>query len=186
MEILTVFLIAIGLSFDTFAVSASCGLILQQSKLRQSLKIAIVFAICQGIMPAFGWLVGSEIKQYVEAYDHWIAFILLFFIGLKMIIESLKKNNEKCFDPLKLKVLIGLGLATSIDALIIGISLAFLHLNIIFSLLIIASVTFLISILGLQIGKKAGNKFGKKMETIGGIILILIGIKIIIEHIFLS
>ena len=127
MEILTILLIALSLSFDTFAVSISSGLILKQIDFYKASRIAIVLAIFQGVMPVIGWLIGIGIKDYAERFDHWIAFTILGLLGVKMIYESFKSNPEdRQFNPLDLKVMIGMAIATSIDALIVGFSFALL------------------------------------------------------------
>jgi len=185
MELLTLFFIAIGLNFDSFAVSISTGLVVKHIKFRQATKIALVLAFFQALMPVIGWFIGSQVKDYISNYDHWIAFGLLSIIGVKMIIESLKKEKEeekKDFNPFKPIVLIGMAIATSIDALIVGVSFAFINVNILFSAGLIGVLTYIVAMLGMLFGKKAGKWFGKKMEIIGGSILIIIGIKILLEH----
>lgn len=183
VEILTVFLLAIGLSFDTFAVSVSSGVILPQIRFRQAIKIAIVLALFQGVMPIIGWAIGSGFKQYIEQIDHWVAFLILLVLGSKMIYESFSDDPDKpASNPLELKNRISIAFATSIDALIIGFGLSIIHLGIIESATIIGIVTFIVSMLGLLFGKKIGIRFGKRMEILGGIILILIGAKILFEH----
>jgi putative Mn2+ efflux pump MntP len=134
-------------------------------------------------MPILGWFLGSRISVYIESVDHWIAFGLLSFVGIRMIHESLKKNpNGEEFDPSKGSNLILLSIATSIDAFAIGLSLAVLNVSILYPSIIIGIVTGILSVIGIQLGNKLGIKFGKRMEVIGGVILILIGIKILIEH----
>jgi putative Mn2+ efflux pump MntP len=187
MDILTMIIIAIGLSFDSFAVSVCSGIIKKQIVLTDALKIAFFLAFFQAIMPFIGWLFGSEIKTYAEAFDHWIAFGLLILLGGKMIIGSSRpssRNNP--VDPLKLPVLIGLSIATSIDALVVGISFGFLKIKILLAMLIIGGITFFVSMLGILCGKKTGTRFGKKIEILGGIILIGIGIKILVEHLMIE
>jgi manganese efflux pump family protein len=184
MELVTLILIAIGLSVDSFAVSLSCGLIMCEITFRKAARIAFSMAFFQALLPLIGWFIGSKIASYVVVYDHWIAFGLLTIIGGKMIAESLgtEEENKKKANPLDFKYLIGISLATSIDAFIIGISFAFIKVNLFFSTFIIGFTTFFFSMLGILFGKKTGVKFGKKMETAGGIILFLIGLKILIEH----
>ncbi|MBN2892088.1 MAG: manganese efflux pump [Bacteroidales bacterium] len=182
MEILTLFLIAISLSFDSFAVSVSTGLIENTIKFWQGVRIAIVFAFFQATMPVIGWFMGKGIEKYISQYDHWIAFGLLTIIGLIMIRESFKKEEAKTFNPLKFTTTIGMGIATSIDALVVGVSLAFVTKNIFLMILIIGSVTFLASMIGMLLGKKVSGKLGKRMEIMGGIILISIGIKILVSN----
>jgi manganese efflux pump family protein len=182
MHILTIFIIAIGLSFDTFAVSVSSGVILPRITFREGIRIAIVLAFFQALMPLIGWGAGKGIVSYARDLDHWIAFILLSGLGAKMIYESFGKDDDRKLNPLQLKVRIGMAIATSIDALVVGFSFAFLEYRIMMSTIIIGFVTFLVSMLGLLFGKKVGARLGKRMEIIGGIILIAIGIKILIEH----
>ena len=187
MEIFTIFILAIGLSFDSFAVSVSSGLVLPEFKLSNLLKISFSLALFQGGMPVIGWLCGFLIKDLITEIDHWVALILLTFIGLRMIISnSGKKKEDKIFDPLKLSILIGLSIATSIDALVVGVNFGLLKTNIILAAVIICIITFLISFAGIIIGYKTGKHFGKSLEIIGGIILICIGLKIFIEHQFIQ
>jgi len=186
MGIITIVLIAFGLSFDTFAVSVSSGLILRGINFFNAMKFAFVLAFFQGIMPMLGWLIGSGVKKYMMDYDHWIAFILLTVLGAKMIYESFQSEEErKPINPMRLSVMISMAIATSIDALIVGLSFAFFELNIYFTVILIGAVTFFVSMLGILFGKKAGARLGKRMEVVGGLILIAIGLKILIEHQFL-
>ena len=183
MEVITLLLIAVGLSFDTFAVSVSTGLVISQIKFLQAVRVAIILTIFQTIMPFIGWLTGRQIEQVLSNYDHWIAFILLSLLGLKMIYESFNKEGRKNdSDPLKLSIITGIAIATSIDALIAGVSFAFTATRIYLAMGIIGVITFLASMLGMLFGKKVGNILGRKMEIVGGIILIGIGLKILVEH----
>ena len=183
MGIITIFLIAIGLNFDSLAVSISAGLVVKHIRFSQAARIAFVFAFFQGLMPFIGWFIGSQIKDLIKDYDHWIAFTLLFLIGAKMFYESFKKEEDKKpFNPLKLMVMVGLAIATSIDALVVGVSFAFIDINIYLALAIIGALTFIVAMLGMLLGKNAGSLFGKKMEIVGGLILIGIGAKILFEH----
>jgi manganese efflux pump family protein len=186
MHFVTILLIAIGLSFDTFAVSVSSGVVLPKITFREGIRIAIVLAFFQALMPLIGWGAGKGIVTYAKEIDHWIAFILLLGLGAKMIYESFSNKEGEKFNPLNLKVRIGMAIATSIDALIVGFGFAFLEYRILYSTCIIGSITFIVSMLGLLFGKKVGAKLGKRMEIIGGIILIGIGVKILVEHIFMS
>ncbi len=183
MGVFSIFLIAIGLNFDSLAVSISAGLVVKNIRFNQAAKIAFVFAVFQGLMPFIGWFLGLQVRDLIKDYDHWIAFTLLFIIGARMIHESLKKEEDKkTLNPLKLFVMISMAIATSIDALVVGVSLAFTEVNIIITIAIVGISTFLVSMLGMLLGKKAGSMFGKKMEIVGGIILIGIGVKILFEH----
>lgn len=183
MEYLTIFLIALGLSADSFAVSISAGLSVSNMKFLQGVKIAFVLAFFQASLPAIGWLIGSGLEKYIAKYDHWIAFFLLSGLGIMMIIESFKAEEEKKnFNPLKFLTMLGMGLATSIDALIVGFTLAFVTEKIILTIFVIGAITFLVSMLGMLFGKKISGKFGQRMEIIGGLILIGIGVKTLISH----
>jgi len=183
MELLTIFLIAIGLSFDTFAVSISSGLILRKIDFFNATKIAITLAVFQAVMPVLGWLAGSGIRNYAESFDHWIAFGILASLGGKMIYESFLTDPEnRSFNPLEFKVMIGMAIATSIDALIVGFSFALLNFKILISIGIIGAVTYIVAMLGMLFGKKIGARTGRRMEILGGVMLICIGLKILIEH----
>jgi manganese efflux pump family protein len=185
MEILTIVLIAISLSFDTFAVSISSGLILKKIDFINATKIAITLAAFQAMMPLIGWLAGSEIKKYAENFDHWIAFGILGLLGGKMIYESFKSDpGDRPFNPLNIKVLIGMAIATSIDALVVGFGFALLNYGILTSVGIIGAVTYIVAMLGMLFGKKIGSRMGRRMEMLGGIMLILIGLKILLEHLY--
>jgi manganese efflux pump family protein len=182
MHIFNILLIAIGLSFDTFAVSVSSGVILPRITFREGVRIAIVLAFFQAMMPIIGWGLGKGVVSYAKELDHWIAFVLLSGLGLKMIFESFGKETSEKINPLQLKVRISMAIATSIDALVVGFSFAFLEFRILTSTFIIGSVTFIVSMLGLLFGKNVGARLGKRMEIVGGLILIGIGIKILLEH----
>lgn len=183
MHLLEILLIAIGLSFDTFAVSVSSGLYIREIQFLQAVKIAVVLAFFQAIMPLAGWLGGIQIEKYISEVDHWIAFGLLALLGLKMIIDSLSANRDNKLNPLMLRVLIMMAIATSIDALVVGLSFAFIKTNIVSAILIIGFVTFIFSMTGMLAGKKVGGKLGTRMEILGGIILIAIGLKVLVSHI---
>lgn len=182
-ELLSIILIAIGLSMDALAVSITSGITIDCLRIKHAARIAFFFGAFQALMPILGWLAGIGLKQYVEAFDHWIAFGLLLFIGAKMIYEAvwIKEVEKKC-DPLNITILLGLAVATSIDALAVGVTFAFLKVPIITPAVIIGLITFIISFCGVFIGSKMGDRLGSKMEVIGGIILIGIGIKILLQH----
>jgi len=187
MEIVTIFLLAIGLSFDSFAVSVCSGLNLPHIRFFQAVKIAIFLALFQAFMPLVGWLVGNSMKSLIEPVDHWIAFGLLSLIGGKMIIESfIDSEVREIKNPLNIRVILLLSLATSIDALAVGFSFATMLNKILIAVLIIGSVTFVASMLGILLGKKTGPKVTRYAEIIGGLILIFIGTRILILHIFAS
>jgi len=183
MEIITIFLLAIGLSIDSFAVSVCSGLNLPHIRFVQASKIAIFLALFQAAMPLIGWLVGNSMKSLIEPVDHWIAFGLLSLIGGKMIIESLiSTESREIKNPLEIKVILMLSVATSIDALAVGFSFATLLDKIVIAVVVIGAVTFIASMLGILLGKKTGPKFNRYSEIAGGLILIFIGTKILIEH----
>jgi manganese efflux pump family protein len=185
MDFLTIFFVSIGLSFDSFAVSVCSGLSLPQIKFMQAAKIAFFMAVFQAVMPLIGWLVGNSMKSLIEPIDHWIAFGLLGLIGSKMLIESFSKPEEREIkNPLDLKVILMLSLATSIDALAIGFGFATLLSKILCAVLIIGSVTFIASMLGILLGKRTSSSINRYAEITGGLILIFIGVKILIEHLF--
>jgi putative Mn2+ efflux pump MntP len=185
MGYLEIFLTGIALAMDAFAVSICKGI--KMPKLRKShiVIIAIFFGGFQMLMPLIGWLLGSQFVQYISKFDHWIAFALLAFIGVKMAIESFKHEEEeccKCDSKLDLKELVVLAIATSIDALAVGITFAlYPDINILPSISIIGIVTFIICAGGVVIGHKFGAKFKSKAELLGGIVLVIIGLKLLIE-----
>jgi len=184
MEIVTILLLAISLSFDSFAVSVCSGLNLPHIRFLQAAKIAVFLALFQAFMPLIGWLLGNSIKSLIEPVDHWIAFGLLSLIGGKMIIESfISSESREIKNPLHIKVILLLSVATSIDALAVGFSFATLIEKILVPVIIIGIVTFIASMLGILLGKKTGPTFNKYAEILGGLILIIIGSKILIEHI---
>jgi putative Mn2+ efflux pump MntP len=186
MDIFTVLVLAIGLSMDSFAVSVSCGLAEQNVSFTHAMKIAFSFAFFQGMLPIVGWLMGTSIKIYVENIDHWIAFFLLAYLGGKMIYEGLTMPaDKKESDIYSFRHIMTLSIATSIDALVVGFSYALAATEKIFGgALVIGGVTFFFSMLGIRIGKDVGGRFGSKVEILGGLILIGLGFKILIEHIY--
>ena len=175
--------IALGLSFDTFAVSLSYGVIRNRILFRQAIWIASVLAVFQGGLTVAGYFLGSIISNVLTTTDHWIALGLLAFLGIKMIVEGLKKTKDKeTKDFSKTIVLLTIALGTSIDAFAVGISLALLDVIIWKSGILIGIVTFLASMTAIRIGKSAGERLGNKVEITGGLLLIAIGLKIFIEH----
>lgn len=188
MEYLIEFLLlGVGLAMDAFAVSICKGLAMRKVNKKQAFVIALFFGGFQAIMPTVGWFLCKGFQNYIEAFDHWIAFALLAFIGAKMIVETLSEKEEdvvveKMDPPLDMKEMLMLAIATSIDALAVGISLAALDRPIVESATIIGVVTFIISIVGVYIGNFFGNRYKKRAELAGGIILVLIGVKILCEH----
>lgn len=188
MSIISIVLIALGLSMDAFAVSMSNGCIMVKLKIKMALRISLFFGLFQAIMPIIGYLSTSAFKVYIEKFDHWIAFGILSLIGVKMLIEAfaIEKVENKKPDYESLVILLGLAIATSIDALAVGITFSLLGANIFVSSFIIGVITFILSFLGVFFGCKFGTIFKKKVEIVGAITLILIGLKILIEHLLLE
>ena len=183
MKILEILLIGISLSMDAFAVSICKGFSISKINLKKSTLVGLYFGIFQALMPAIGYFLGSVFANFIISIDHWVAFILLFLIGSNMIIEALKSNGENNLNSsLDFKSMLILAIATSIDALAIGITFAFLNVNLILAITLIGFTTFLISIIGVNIGHKFGSKYGKNSGILGGIVLIIIGLKILLEH----
>ena len=180
MSIPRIVLIAISLAMDAFAVAISKGLSSKKFDINKALLVGAYFGFFQGLMPLIGYFVGSTFQKFITSVDHWVVFALLLLVGIGMILESFKNEEEN--DDLGFKIMLVLSFATSIDALAIGISFSFFEINIYLSALIIAFITFIISFIGFIIGNRFGNKYEKISKVIGGIILILIGIKILIEH----
>ena len=184
MTTLEIWLLAVSLAIDCFTVSVTSGIILRRIHWQTFLKMAFFFGFFQALMPLIGWFGASRFNHLIESYDHWIAFGLLAFLGIRMI-------REQCsFDPTSLKVILTMAVATSIDALAVGISFAFTGFNAVgqlFSpLLIIGFASFVLSIAGNLIGIFFGKRFNLRMELFGGLVLIGIGVKILIEHLFLN
>lgn len=189
LEIITILLIAVSLAMDAFAVSISNGVCVRGFCRRDAIRQATYFGVFQCLMPVIGWILGSSVKDYIEAVDHWIAFVLLALIGINMIRESFKGNDEdmaSCNVGLGHKTLLVQAIATSIDALAVGISFALLNVNIIQAGIVIGVVSFVISCIGAWIGQTIGGKLQSKAEILGGVVLILIGTKILVEHVFLG
>ena len=183
----TLLLMGVGLSMDAFAVSICKGLSMRKVNKKQCLVIGLFFGGFQALTPFIGWVLGSQFEQYITSIDHWIAFILLGFIGGKMVVEAIREKDEavevgKMDPPLDLKEMFILAIATSIDALAVGITFAFLQVPIVEAVSIIGITTFVISVIGVYVGNFFGNRYKKKAELAGGIILILIGVKILLEH----
>jgi len=185
MDIPTVLLIAVALAMDSFSVSVTSGLFLKSPKIRDALKIGIFFGFFQAFMPLIGWLGALTLIRFISEFDHWAAFFLLLLIGCKMIRESItRKDGDSRTNMLSWAVLLTFSVATSIDALAVGLSLAFLRFPILSSAIVIGVVTFLLSFFGLYLGNRIGKFFERKVEMIGGVILILIGARILLEHLF--
>lgn len=181
MDILTILLIAIGLAMDAFAVSIAKGITVNKDRRKTAIMLASLFGGFQMLMPMLGWLAGQGFKDIIMGIDHWIAFGLLAIIGGKMIYDSIRGDDESDGN-VTLAAAIVLAIATSIDALVVGLSFAFLETSIFVPILVIGSVTFAFCLFGFVFGNKLGKLFGERVEIIGGLVLILIGIKILIEH----
>jgi putative Mn2+ efflux pump MntP len=185
MGLLEIIIIAIGLSMDAFAVSVTLGLSVEKPTIKHFVIPALFFGFFQGIMPLIGFFVGLKFASSIQNLDHWIAFVLLAFIGGKMIKESFSKEEEKVNNnSFRFFRMLILAIATSIDALAVGVTFAFFEVNILKAIFLIGVTTFLISICGVKIGNIFGSKYKSKAEFAGGVILILIGAKILIEHLF--
>lgn len=186
MDYVTLIVIAVGLSLDSFAVSLANGLCINKLNPWLIFKSSANLALFQAIMPLIGWYLAVGFIHIIQDYDHWIAFALLSIIGTRMIYESLQAKKQKTPKLIELSRirLVAQGIGTSIDALAVGVSFAFLEMPIAIPVVIIGSVTFVFSLIGIQIGKYYGQKLGARMEILGGIILIGIGIKILIEHLY--
>ena len=185
MTFIEILLLAIGLSFDTLAFSIVGGMCIKKMTLKQNLKIIAAFGLVQAAFLMAGWLLGSSFVRYIEAYDHWVAFVLLFIIGFNMVVESFKPSEEKNVDLMDTTKLMLAAVATSIDALAVGISMAALQFDvrrILLALCTVFIVTAAASELGLKGGEWASRLFGKKSYLVGGLVLIAIGVKILIEH----
>ncbi len=175
-------LLSVGLCFDTLAISISVGINDQKVYFWQAFKIAIVFAALQGLMPFLGWLGGMALQNVIEQFDHWVALGLLSFVGIRMIVQAFSSEEEKQIKIHNLKLIFVLGLATSIDAFAVGITLGFTDTNIWIAAPVIGFFTGLTAMIGMLIGKKSAGVFGKKVEIIGGLILVALGLKIVLEH----
>jgi putative Mn2+ efflux pump MntP len=177
------FLIAIGLSMDAFAVSICLGLNMQTVTAKKALTVGAYFGLFQAVMPLIGYYAATLFADKIEDYDHWVAFLLLSFLGVRMIIGSLKAEEEENEEaPLNAARMLPLAVATSIDASAVGISFAFLRVDIVPAIAVIGAVTFAVCVIGTRTGNIFGKRTGKWAEMAGGIILILIGLKILLEH----
>ena len=183
MGLVEIILIAVSLAMDAFAVSICKGLSMKKMDWKKAIIIGLYFGIFQGGMPLIGYLLGVGFEESIKFIDHWIAFGLLAFIGGNMIKEALsKKEDDEIDDKVDFKTMVVLAIATSIDALAVGVTFTFLNVNIILAVSLIAIITFIISCIGVKLGNVFGDKYEKKAELAGGIVLILIGVKILLEH----
>ena len=179
MSLIELFLLAAGLSMDAFAVSVCKGLSMQKMRAKHALVIGLYFGGFQALMPWIGYMLGIRFQGAIKAYDHWIAFILLGIIGFNMVKESMDNETESCDASIDVKTMLILAIATSIDALAVGVTFAFLQ-----AVSFIGCTTFILSVIGVKVGTVFGVLYKSKAERTGGIILILIGLKILIEHLF--
>ena len=182
MGLIELFLIAVGLSMDAFAVSVCKGLAMPKCTFKKAAIVGLWFGGFQALMPAIGYILGAQFQETIASIDHWIAFVLLALIGGNMIHEALDNDEEEADASLDVKPMFLLAVATSIDALAIGITFAFLKVNIIPAVCFIGIVTFIISFAGVKIGNVFGVRYKNKAEIVGGVILILLGLKILLEH----
>ena len=183
MGIIELILLSIGLGMDAFAVSVCKGISMKKMNWKKACIIGLYFGGFQAIMPVIGYFFGNSFESIITNIDHWIAFILLAIIGAKMIQEAFQKEEEEYNEDISVKTMLVLSIATSIDALAVGITFAFLKVNLLLAITLIGTITFILSVIGTKIGNKFGDKYKSKAELAGGIILIIIGLKILLEHI---
>ncbi len=183
MGLIELFILAVGLSMDAFAVSVCKGLAMERVTWRRAVVPGLWFGAFQGLMPLLGWLLGSRFAQYITAVDHWIAFALLAILGVNMLREARRADDGEADASLGVKTMLAMAVATSIDALAVGITFAFLTVDIVPAVCFIACVTFVISTLGVKVGALFGDRFQAKAEALGGIILIVLGVKLLLEHV---
>ena len=182
MDLLTLLTLAVGLAMDAFAVSICKGLAMREKVLKKGVIVGLWFGGFQALMPTIGFFLGTQFKDQITSIDHWIAFVLLGLIGINMVKEALSNDEEQADDSIAVKEMFMLAVATSIDALAVGITFAFLNVHIVSAAAMIGVCTFLISFVGVKIGNIFGTKYKSKAELAGGIILILLGFKILFEH----
>ena len=182
MGIVELIILSVGLAMDAFAVAICKGLSMKKMSWKNTIIIGIYFGFFQAFMPVIGYFLGVNFQDKIANLDHWIAFILLSIIGINMIKEAFSKECEEVNDSVKFKDMIILAIATSIDALAVGITFAFLKVNIVLAVGLIGTITCILSIIGVKIGNIFGDKYQKKAEFLGGLILILLGVKILLEH----
>ncbi|MFT4305867.1 MAG: manganese efflux pump MntP family protein [Microbacterium sp.] len=183
MSVLNLLLIAVGVSADAFAVSLTQGVRARAHLRRTALTVAVVFGVFQALMPLAGWAVGAQLSSFIAPFDHWLAFGLLALIGGRMLWEAVRHRHEAVRPGrVRMRELLALGVATSIDALAVGLSFAFLHVAIAPAVVLIGAVTAAVSYLGVHLGHRAGDRFQTPAEIVGGLVLIGIGVKILLEH----
>lgn len=184
MSLIELFLLALGLSMDAFAVAVCKGLAMQKLLLRHAVIVGLYFGGFQALMPLLGYLLGNRLQDAIKAYDHWIAFLLLGLIGFNMIRESFGGEPESGNASMDVRTMLILAIATSIDALAVGVTFAFLDVQILPAVTVIGCTTFLLSMIGVKAGAVFGIRYKSRAELAGGVILILIGFKILVEHLF--
>ncbi len=177
-----ILLVAVGLAMDSFSVSITNGLAHKTFRVASALRIGLFFGLFQALMLLIGWFAGIHVLDLISGLDHWIAFGLLAFIGCRMIYESLRSNTKKLLGSLGIGLLLTLSVATSIDALAVGLSFSFLRISIVVPALVVGLVAFALSFLGVYVGGKLGHFLRNRVEILGGVILIAIGIKVVVEH----
>ncbi|PXV96138.1 putative Mn2+ efflux pump MntP [Lachnotalea glycerini] len=182
MSLIELFVLAVGLSMDAFAVAICKGLAMKKISFKKALTVGLYFGIFQAVMPLAGYLLGIRFQSKITAIDHWITFVLLGIIGANMVKEAMNQESEEADDSLCFKNMFVLAIATSIDALAVGVTFAFLQVDIVSAVSFIGLVTFTLSVIGVKIGNVFGTKYKAKAELTGGIILILMGFKILFEH----
>lgn len=182
MGTIELLLLSIGLAMDAFAVSICKGISMKKMNWKKAVIIGIYFGGFQALMPVIGYFLGTAFESIITNIDHWVAFILLGIIGGNMIKESFGNESENCNDDVGFKTMLILAIATSIDALAVGITFAFLKVNLVAAISMIGVITFALSVVGTKIGNRFGDKYESKAELVGGIILVLLGIKILLEH----
>ena len=182
MKLFELVFLGIGLAMDAFSVSLCKGLAMKKIKWKNAIIIALYFGIFQGVMPIIGYFLGTTFMDFVDKIDHWIAFVLLSIIGLNMIRESKENKSNLANDSVDFKTMVFYAIATSIDALAVGVTFAFFKVNVILAGTVIGIITLVLSLIGVLIGTKFGNKFQNKAQIAGGIILIVLGLKILLEH----
>lgn len=182
MSLWDLFIIAVALSMDAFAVSICKGLSVQRLEKKHALSVGLWFGGFQSLMPLTGWLLGVNFQALITSIDHWIAFVLLGLIGVNMVREALGDDEEECSDSFAFREMLTLAVATSIDALAVGVTFAFLQVHIVPAVLFIGCTTFFLSMAGIKIGNVFGARYKKKAELFGGVVLVLMGIKILLEH----
>lgn len=183
MGLLEISIIGIGLAMDAFTVAVCKGLSMKRFNFKKAIIIALYFSVFQMLMPLIGFVLGTKFQTLVDKIDHWVAFFLLTITGGNMAIESLRSDTEDINDKIDFKTMIVLSIATSIDALAVGLTFAFFKINLVISISIIGIITFVLSFIGVKIGNRFGDRFKNKTGLLGGMVLIIIGLKILISHI---